>query len=149
MTWTYDTSLSTAKDRVRLLVGDTDTTDQQFSDEEITAVLALGGTERSAAAELCTMLSMKYARKANVSSGPLSVQWGSVSATYAARAADLRASTGGQVPSIVVGGSTYTQRDRLRDNTDRIQPAIRSGQFVNPNATGPSETADDEPFRFG
>ena len=36
MTWTYDaTSIGTDLAKVRLLIGDTETTDQQMTDEEI------------------------------------------------------------------------------------------------------------------
>lgn len=148
MTWSYDTTLAAAKDRVRLYVGDTDTTDQQFSDEEIVAVVARSASERAAAAELASSLSLRYARKANVTSGPLSVQWSSVSAAYAARAADLMSSSGGNVPGIAVGGSTYSQRDRLSEDTDRIPPALRTGAFRNPAAGTAStdDSADDDPF---
>lgn len=41
MTVSYDPTLPAALDRVRFLVGDTDTTKAMISDEEITAVLAL------------------------------------------------------------------------------------------------------------
>ena len=50
MTWTYGgapgtTSSATRRDAVRLLVGDTDTTDQQVSDEEIAQLQAeFGGS---------------------------------------------------------------------------------------------------------
>lgn len=52
-TWTYDTTTNIG--RVRLLIGDTDivpTTDAQFSDEEITAFLAMASDSLRLAASL-------------------------------------------------------------------------------------------------
>jgi len=131
VTWTYDTSLGTTRDEVRLLIGDTDTTAQLFSDEEIAAVLASAGGVRAAAAELALNLSARYARKADVGSGPLSVSWSQVSKQFAELAARLRSTgTGASIPVIVVGGSSRAQQQRMRSDTDLIQPDIRRGRFT-------------------
>lgn len=142
MTWTYDTSLGTTRDEVRLLIGDTDTTAQLFSDEEIAAVLASAGGVRAAGAELALNLSAKYARKADVGSGPLSVSWSQVSKQYAELAARLRSTgTGASIPVIVVGGSSRAQQQRMRADTDLIQPDIRRGRFTSHQS---EDDADDE-----
>lgn len=51
MTATYDPTLPTNRDHVRLLIGDVDTTSPQLSDEEITALLS---------AETSTGAALKY-----------------------------------------------------------------------------------------
>ncbi len=43
MSWSYDITLGSAKDRIRFLIGDTDEAEALFSDEEIDAVLAQSG----------------------------------------------------------------------------------------------------------
>ena len=141
MTWTYDTSLGTTRDEVRLLIGDTDTTAQLFSDEEIAAVLASAGSPRAAAAELALNLSARYARKADVGSGPLSVSWSQVSKEFAELAARLRSTGGTSVPVIVVGGSSRAQQQRMRTDTDLIQPDIRRGRFTSHQ---PDDDVNDE-----
>lgn len=74
MSWTYDTSLSTNKDKVRLRIGDTDTTRQEFSDEEINAVLTdVAQDVTQAAYRLIRTLAIKYARLAiSKKAGPYS-----------------------------------------------------------------------------
>lgn len=65
MTWSYNTSLSTNKDKVRIKIMDTDTTSQEFSDEEINAVLTdVGQDVLQAAMRLAKSLAFKYAKKA-------------------------------------------------------------------------------------
>lgn len=61
MTWSYDTALSTDKDKVRLLIGDTDTNNQLLSDEEISYFLT-DSTVNRAALTACESLSAKFAK---------------------------------------------------------------------------------------
>jgi len=63
MTWAYSTSLAADKDRVRLYIGDTDTNNQQFSDEEINALLTDNADDIfETSAQFCDSLAAKYAR---------------------------------------------------------------------------------------
>lgn len=100
MAWTYTASPFTfgaaatqqnMRDTVRFLIGDTDTTDQQLQDSEVDGVLA--GTTSSgappsaldpfgAAVASCLALSAKYTRKANKTTGDLSIQSGSIAKAY-------------------------------------------------------------------
>ena len=59
MSWSYDTSLPTNKDKVRVSIGDTDSSDQQLSDEEINALLTVHGSVRSTAIAVARMLAAK------------------------------------------------------------------------------------------
>lgn len=52
MSWTYDTSLATDKDKVRFFVGDTDTNNPLVSDEEIQAIISWEANAWMAAAEI-------------------------------------------------------------------------------------------------
>ena len=45
MSWSYTDTLSAARDRVRVLVGDTDTTNQVFTNEEIDDALDMHDAE--------------------------------------------------------------------------------------------------------
>lgn len=79
MTWTYDPANvgTDNKDQLRLLVGDTDTTDQQMQDEELTWYATMFPAQSGkplylAAAAVCDALAMKYAREMDNSVGPLS-----------------------------------------------------------------------------
>ncbi len=62
MTWSYDPTLPTDKDKVRLKIADTVEADPLFQDEEITAVLAVEGTVLKAAIALARGLVSRYSR---------------------------------------------------------------------------------------
>ena len=65
MSWSYDTSLPTNKDKVRIKIMDVDTTSQEFSDEEINAILTdVGQDVLQAALRLAKSLAFKYTKKA-------------------------------------------------------------------------------------
>ncbi len=56
MAWEFDTSLSTDKDWVRFLIGDTNTNAQLVQDETIQAILTAEENVYMAAAEICEYL---------------------------------------------------------------------------------------------
>ena len=63
MSWSYDpAAIEKGLNFVRLMVGDTDTSDQQMSDEEINAILAIEADKWRAAAVVADSISAKYAR---------------------------------------------------------------------------------------
>ena len=64
MSWSYDPALvEVALNWVRLRVGDTNTSDQQLSDEEINSFIALSGGDRKAAAVAAARaISAKFTR---------------------------------------------------------------------------------------
>lgn len=84
MTWTYtgDPSVSD-RDRIRFLIGDTDTNDQLVSDEEIAWSLTQGGSIYQTAHDLCTVIAAKFARLATSKSvGDLSLSYADRAETY-------------------------------------------------------------------
>lgn len=95
MTWSLDESLPTAKDRVRVLVGDTDATDPLISDEGIAVFLSGGAleqtSERLAAAEVATAIAAKFARRPlSMKEGGGEVNWGVMVNRYTELAKQLR-----------------------------------------------------------
>lgn len=64
MSFSYDTSLSTFKDKIRLLVFDTVQSSAAFSDEEIAAWEAVQSNIYLAAAEFCRIKGLKIAERA-------------------------------------------------------------------------------------
>jgi len=76
MAWTYsgDPSDST-RDAVRFLIGDTDTTDQLISDEEVDYLVELHGTLSRSASEAARSIAAKFARLMNRSIGGLSADF--------------------------------------------------------------------------
>jgi len=96
MTWSYggDPANSTT-DRVRFLCGDTDTTNQQVTNEEISFLLSeVNSDAYLAAASACEAMASKVSAKADYSRsvGDLSIstQYGSQASTLLKRAESLR-----------------------------------------------------------
>lgn len=91
MTWTYVDPNNNARDKVRFLIGDTDTTDQLVSDEEIAYLLSeTGNSVYLAAHDACYAISSKFARMATSKSvGDLSLSFANRAEQFAALAERL------------------------------------------------------------
>jgi hypothetical protein len=144
MTWTYIpqllTSTATAASlmQVRLLVGDTDTIDQQLQDEEIYFVLSLQSTVNYAAAECADMLSAKYARQVNTENSLLRVSAAVRHTHYMNLAKRLRANGPGSLPGgenaglplggVFAGGTSAITNETYTSNDDNVITDVAVGQ---------------------
>jgi len=101
MTWSYDPSLPTDKDKVRFRTGDTDETDQLLQDEEINYLLSETTNVLLAASRAAKAIAAKFARQADKSVGSLSISLSQKAQAYMALAADLekRALTSSAFPT--------------------------------------------------
>lgn len=75
MSWHYQDTMIDDVSKVRFYVGDTDTTDQLLTDEEITFALSEGGSVRAAASLCADRLAAQYARLADLKEGQLSISY--------------------------------------------------------------------------
>jgi len=142
MAWSYspsDLDTSTASGRlntVRLLVGDTDTLDQQTQNEEITFALSENGDNvYYAAAWIARAISSKYSRRVTTQlDGALSANYSDLAKQYKVLADDLeyQGKTSGAVIGILAGGITKSQIESVRANTNRIEGSFRRDRFRNP-----------------
>lgn len=142
MTWTYGgapgtTTSATRRDAVRLLVGDTDTTDQQVSDEEIAFALSQTSDDiYNAGALMCRTIAGKYSRLVDTSVESVSSSYSQRAAQYLELAARLVkegkrfGSVGLGVP--VAGGMSISEMQGVEDDLDRVPSAFRVDQFSNP-----------------
>lgn len=138
MTWTYGNTPGTAtaterRDGVRWLVGDTDTTDQQTSDEEIAFALTQSSDDIYLAGSIvCRAIAAKYARLVDVSvdDTELTVDYSKRQEAYLKLAGKLeRQSVRGPGGSIAVGipvagGISVSDVDSVEQNLDRPTPAF-------------------------
>jgi hypothetical protein len=142
MSYSYDptdlntTTASGRLNSVRLLVGDTDTNDQQVQDEEIEFGLSQNGNNiYYAAAWIARTISSKFARQVNIDvDGQISADYSDLSEQYASLADRLEyqgKKTSGAM-GMVAGGLSRTEVDAVRSNTDRVKPAFNRDQFNNP-----------------
>lgn len=154
MAWTYDPTdldTTTASGRlnvVRLLVGDTDTNDQQVQDEEI--VFALAQTSDNtyyAAAFIASNIAAKYARKVNVElDGALRGEYGELYKHYQKLSGQLRQDAqryNGKSLGLAVGGVSIAQIEAVRANTDRVKPSFRRDRFKYPGKIEDYDTSYD------
>lgn len=142
MAWSYDSSdldTDTSAGRinvVRLLVGDTDTTDQQVQNEEITFALSENGNNvYFAAGWVARAISSKYSRKVNTQlDGALRTDYSDLAKQYSSLADRLeyqgKKSSAGL--SVKAGGITISGVEAVRENTNRIEGSFRRDRFHNP-----------------
>jgi hypothetical protein len=142
MTWTYEgapgtTTSATRRDAVRLLVGDTDTTDQQVTDEEIAFALSQTSDDiYNAGALMCRTIAGKYSRLVDTSIESVSSSYSQRAKQYSELAVRLvkegkrLGSVGLGVP--VAGGMSISEMAGVEDDTDRVPSAFRVDQFSNP-----------------
>lgn len=129
-------SITNDRDRVRLLIGDTDTNDQLFQDDEIAYFLELASNSvLLAAAEACDAAARKYARSIDFATDDQQFKLHQRADTFKALAQELRARAGG-VSSVALTkvdgystdipsdqnstGSTATGRRNFYTNQDRV-----------------------------
>jgi len=133
MAWTYGADpAGSNRDAVRLLIGDTDTTDQQLQDSEVDYFLGLFGVAGDdrvvpAAIRSCEALAAKYARQVDTTNQGLSVGASKRSEHYRKLADDLR-DLETTVAEVFLGGNTYSEAKLMDENTDLIPPTFRRAQ---------------------
>lgn len=127
MTWTYTNSPSTSeRDEVRFLVGDTDSSDQLVSDEEIAYALAQEGNARAAAALVAESIASIFGRKADKSVGDLKISYRGQSEHYMSIAKKLR-SASTKFASPYAGGISDSDKNTVEDDSDRLRPSFERG----------------------
>ena len=138
MAWSYDEGNLNTDDTlgrlnaVRLLIGDTDTNDQQVQDEEIVFGLAQANNNvYSAGAWVCRTLAAKYSRNVDSEiSGALKESASQLQDHYNSLADNLEyqgSKLGGL--GIAAGGIRVSTVDGIRANTNRIKPEFTKDQF--------------------
>ena len=152
MAWSYDetdlgtTTASGRLNSVRLLLGDTDTNDQQVQNEEITFGLAQTNDNVYFAAAWCArVVAAKYSRQVNTSlDGALSADYTDLAKKYTGLAESLEYQ-GKKVSAtlgVKAGGLTKSGVEAVRGNTNRIEPSFRRDRFRNP----PDYNTDDTDY---
>jgi hypothetical protein len=139
MAFTYDeTNLNTSTaigrlNAVRLLVGDTDTSDQQVQNEEIYFALAQSGDNvYSAASWICSTIAAKYSRLVDTDlDGQLAEKYSQLQTHYKGLASDLefKSTKVGASLGFVAGGLSKSTMKAVESNTDRTGSRIRRDQF--------------------
>ena len=148
MGWSYSGNPGDSDlDSVRFLSQLTDTTDQRFSDEEVSWILTKEDTTIGAAARCCEILATRYASETDVkvgSAGEFSIKSSQLSAQFAKRASDLRKEAAKHA-SPWSAGISVAEKLAQEERTDRVEPAFTRDQFDgdgNPNSLSPEWSED-------
>lgn len=150
MTWSYSitTLAATPKDQVRLLIGDTLTTDPQMQDEEIAYYLTQRSSVYGAAAECCRTLQARFSRSVDQKGGDTETKYSQLAKAYGIKAIEFEqkaAAAGAGKP--YAGGISIADKQAQEQNTDRVAPQFQIG--MDENLTLPavgeagSETLDE------
>lgn len=145
MAWTYDNTdlgTDTASGRVnsvRLLVGDTDSTDEQVQDEEITfALTQTANNVYYAASWVANVLASKYSRRVTTElDGALRAEYSDLAKNYRLLSLQMRQDGqrfSGTALGVEAGGIRITEVNTARQDTTRIQANFRTDRFDNPQA---------------
>ena len=148
MAWTYDPNLISTIPlyQVRLLVGDTLSTDQQLMDEEINFQLTQRASIYGAAAECCRSLASKFSRSVDSASGSNKRAYSQMAKAYTTMAIqyDVKAALeGAGIP--YAGGISISDKLNQEMNNDRVPPQFNIGMDENLLPIGPAgnETEDN------
>lgn len=116
MAWTYTNSPATSqRDEVRFLVGDTVSTEQLVSDEEIAYAIVQNSNIKEAASIIAEAIAMKFATmKTSVKIGPIAEEYGNRAEFYAKRAKELKNNASSSVTLNIDSGTSYNS-----DGTER------------------------------
>ena len=139
MTWSYSedvlntTTASGKLNTVRLLVGDTDETDQIVQDEEINFALTQSDNVYYAASWVASVIAAKFARKVSTElDGQLRADYSDLSRQYNKLSGTLRQNgtkyNAGSL-GVVFGGTDISGIETVREQTDRVKPSFRRDQF--------------------
>lgn len=152
MTWTYswDQLLSNPVYAVRLLIGDTVSSDQQLQDEEINFYVGRRSTLYGAAAECCRSLSAKFSRTVDFGAGSNSAKYSQLAKAYIAQALMFEqkaAMSGAATP--YSGGTSISDMLTNEANGDRVLPSFTVGMMENLSPVAPigqeTETEEQSP----
>tara|TARA_R110000782_G_scaffold118768_3_gene209415 strand:+ start:1312 stop:1767 length:456 start_codon:yes stop_codon:yes gene_type:complete len=142
MAWSYDpadlntTTASGRLNTVRLLVGDTNTLDQQKDNDEITFALTESGDNvYYAGAWTARAIASKYSRQVNTEiSGALKADYSDLAKQYKTLADELeyQGKTSGAAVGVLAGGTTKSGIEAVRADTNRIEGSFRRDRFKNP-----------------
>jgi len=127
MAWTYSDTLATARDQLRLRIGDTDTNDPLLSDETLDALLTAKSNDVALTAvdsvrAIIAKLGREFDRSAVGVGGSRSQKVQHFHDLLSQLTKEARLSTG-----VVVGGLSSSRKQTIESDSDFIRPSFRIG----------------------
>jgi hypothetical protein len=133
MVWLYSGNPAySAKDQVRFLIGDTDSTDQLLQDGEIEWVLSqYNDSPMNAAIRCCESIIGKFSRLANESVGQVKVNFKEKAEGYVRMLTILKSRLATEDAAPYAGGISISDKQANAQNTDRVKPDFRKHMMEN------------------
>jgi hypothetical protein len=147
MSWTFDPSLSLARDNVRMLVGDVLADDPQIQDETIDAILNANPDPYEAAAILAFNLAAQFTRYLTFAAEGVRYELSQRVKQYRELGMMLRAQAvmaPGGLGSLSVFGVSKSQIAGENQDPDRVPDRFRVGMFDYPGMELQAGGADSE-----
>lgn len=129
-TYNYSTLATTPKDQIRLIIEDTNSTNQLLQDEEINFYLTMRASIYGAAALCCLSLSAQNAGNVSIQAGDTKIAYTDISKAWAAKAqafAAMAAAGGAGLP--YSGGISVADKQNNEQDPDRVEPQFSIGMF--------------------
>jgi hypothetical protein len=134
MSWTFENDYSLDRDKVRLLVGDTDTNEQLVADEAIAWALTEEGSIYLASATIAESIASTFARKVDFTSGDESMKCSQMAENYMKKATDLRKRANKKTfVSPYAGGLSKAEKLDSSQSDDLVKPEFKKDMFNNPS----------------
>lgn len=133
---------SSAKDAVRFHIGDTDSTNEYFSDAEINYMLTNNNNYVfQTAYQACYQLIAKFSRYANERVGQVSVDFSNLSKQFADLASELKQQMykDGE-PEIIAGGIELTDKETNSTDTELVAPKFTKDMEENNSYLPPQQS---------
>lgn len=146
--WIYTGDPSTRNiDAIRLLIGDTDSTDQLITDSEVQYLLTRHGSVNRTASEACRVIAAKFARLMNRSIGGLSADFSAKYNQYMQLADSLISKEETEPVSPFSSGWSRSAKESRETDTDRETTFSRKGVHDN-NRVYPADDYTQAPYRI-
>ena len=134
---------ATQRNQVRLLIGDVNSTDRLFTDDEISFFVDQEANIYGAASVAAMSLQFRYSGQADKKVGDLSISLSQKSNSYRDLAKDYKAKSEDKgAPQIFMGGATISGKNTDRSNTDLVQPAFNKWQNDFPTVSSNSTLSE-------
>jgi hypothetical protein len=131
MTWSYDDSLPTDRDKVRFRIGDTDSEEELLSNETLDALLVIRDDVVLASIDAVQAILAKFAREIDRQALGLGGPRSQKTTHYENLLKVLRAEADKGSTGVFYGGATIAAKNAAFADTTKPRPPFRIDQFNN------------------
>jgi hypothetical protein len=128
--------------KVRIYVGDTDPANQILDDEQIAFALEEDSSVRGAAALAAEWIAALFSKKADMSTGDMSISYSQKATQFLALATRLR-SRSAESALPYAGGISQTSKAAREADTDRVLPAFTVDMLDRQGVSSSASEAED------